>query len=381
MGEGLANPVERELCGHQALEPELRHERERAPVRRAAAERADDLDLAEVDVPEIERQPASLRVHADELEDAGRLRQGDRLRDQLGLADRLADDLGAAAAGELHHLVAQAFAGRIDDHIGPETPRHLAALRDRIGHDQPFPAPSLRQGHRDEPHDAAADDEHGGAARYLELLEPGEAAGGRLGHRRGDRIEPAGQRVNFGDRQHHALGEAADANAFRALAHAPGGTFRALTAAVGRFAADRAPDESLADAPAHPADDAGVLVAEDERRLPREEPLRRVNVGAADSGGAHRDDDLAGPGDGLGHLVDRESVLPLPGCDVHVCTSALSDKGSPRTAGPRPATCDYGPEVPESIIPVQYDQAANADFSRVRLARRIPRTAWPSHES
>src|SRR5262249_46284132 len=154
-------------------------------------------------------------------------------------------------------------------------------------------APSLRQGHRDESHDAAADDEHRGAPRYLELLEPSEAAGGRLSHRRGDGIEPAGQRVDVGHGQHHALGEAANANALRALAHTPGRALRALAAAVGRLAANRAPDETLADAAAHFVDDAGVLVAEDERWVPREEPLRRVNVSAADSGGAHGDDDLA----------------------------------------------------------------------------------------
>src|SRR5262245_42791677 len=99
MGEGLADPVEWELRAHKALESEFRHERERAPVRGAAAECATDPDLAEVHVPEVERQPAALRVHADELEEAIGFCQRDRLRDQLGLADRLADDVGTTPTG------------------------------------------------------------------------------------------------------------------------------------------------------------------------------------------------------------------------------------------------------------------------------------------
>src|SRR5262249_13181019 len=154
-----------------------------------------------------------------------------------------------------------------------------------------------------------------------ERLEPGQAAGGRLGHRRGHGIELAGQRVDVAQRKHHALREAADANALRALAHAPGGAFRAFTAAVRGLAADRAADHRLADAAAPLADDAGVLVAKDQRGLPGEEPLRRVHVGAADAGGAYGDDHLTRPRDGLGHLVDREPVLTLPGRDVHASTS------------------------------------------------------------
>src|SRR4029450_2020894 len=119
VGECLANPVERKLRGHQTREAELRHQRERARVRGAPAERAADPDLAEVHVPEIEREPAALWIHPDELEEAVGLRQRDRLRDQLGLADRLAHDVGAATARELHHLVAQALAAAGGYHSGP----------------------------------------------------------------------------------------------------------------------------------------------------------------------------------------------------------------------------------------------------------------------
>src|SRR5207245_5649845 len=106
----VADPIERKSRGDQALETELRHQRERAAIRGAAAERAPDPDLAEMDVPEVERQDTSLRIHADELEEAVGAGQCDRLLDQLGLADRLADDVGAASVRELHHPVSQALA-------------------------------------------------------------------------------------------------------------------------------------------------------------------------------------------------------------------------------------------------------------------------------
>src|SRR5207245_2611028 len=110
--------------------------------------------------------------------------------------------------------------------------------------------------------------------------------------------------------------EAAVADTLRTLAHAPGGALRAISAAVGRLAADRAPDEALADASAHLADDAGVLVAEHERRLPREQALRRVDVRTADPGGVDGDDDLTGPGHGLRRCVDGGAALALPGGDL-----------------------------------------------------------------
>ena len=79
----------------------------------------------------------------------------------------------------------------------------------------------------------------------------------------------------------------------------------------------------VSDAATHRAHDAGVLVAEHQRRFPGEEPLRRVDVGAADAGGVDGDHDLTRPGDGLGHLVEGESALALPGRDSHVSTSSL----------------------------------------------------------
>src|SRR5207245_2072088 len=102
---------------------------------------------------------------------------------------------------------------------------------------------------------------------------------------------------------------------------APGGALRAFSAAVGGLAADRATHKALTDAAAHLADDAGILVAEHERRLPRKQALSRVDVRAADPGGVDGDDDLTGPGDGLRGCVDGEAALALPGGDLHLGTS------------------------------------------------------------
>src|SRR6185295_50565 len=144
---------------------------------------------------------------------------------------------------------------------GAEALRHLAPLLDRIRHDQTLRAEAARQHHGYEPHDAAADDERRRAAGHPEPLETRQAARGRLGHRGGHGIEPARQRMDVARGQCDALGEAADPHALRALAHAPRGALRALSAAVRRLAAHRAPDEALADATADLAHDAGVLVA------------------------------------------------------------------------------------------------------------------------
>ena len=197
-------------------------------------------------------------------------------------------------------------------------PCDLASLLDRIREDQPPGAAAAGQHHRDEPHDASADDEHRRATRHPKRLEARQTTGGGLGHRRGDRIEPARQGVDIARGQRDALGKAADAHALRTLAHATGLTLRALAAAVGRLAADQAPDEAPAHPTAHRADDAGVLVAEHERRLPGKKPLRRMHVGATDAGGVDGDHDLARPGDGLGRVVEGESALALPGRDSHV---------------------------------------------------------------
>src|SRR6185295_19658176 len=75
MGEGFLDPGERKARAHEALDTELRHQRQRAPERRPAAEGAVDPDLAEVNVEEIEGQPAVLGVDAHQLQHAGRLHQ------------------------------------------------------------------------------------------------------------------------------------------------------------------------------------------------------------------------------------------------------------------------------------------------------------------
>src|SRR5207245_9249854 len=117
----------------------------------------------------------------------------------------------------------------------------------------------------------------------------------------------------------HALGKAADAREVRALAHASGLALRAPPAAVGRLARDRAADQPLAHAAADRPHDAGVLVAEHERRLVGKEALRGMDIGAADAGRLDGDDDLARACDGLGDLVEREAGAAVPGGDLHGC--------------------------------------------------------------
>src|SRR5262245_32511983 len=319
VGERIADALERESRGDQALETELRHQRERALVRGAAAERAADPDLAEVNVPEVERQDTALGIHADELEKSVRPRERDRFADQIRLADGLAHHVGATPAGELHHAVTQVLARRVDHHGGAETLGHLAALLDRIGHHQTPGAEAAGQHHRDEPHDAAADDEHRRALRHRETLEARQAAGGGLCHRRGHRVEAARQRVDDARRQGDTLGKAADAHALRALAHAPRGAGRALAATVGWLAADGAPDEALGDAAPDLAHDAGVLVAEHERRLPRKQTLRGVDIGAADARGVTSTTTCPGPASGSGAVSIVKRLSP---CQVATFISA-----------------------------------------------------------
>src|SRR5262245_12946411 len=128
--------------------------------------------------------------------------------------------------------------------------------------------------------------------------------------------------MDIARRQRHALGEAADAHAIRTLADAPGRARGALATAIGRLAADGTADQALVDAAADLAHHARVLVAEHHRRLPGKQPLRRVDVRAADAGGVDVDDDLTGPGRGLGRRIDREAAFTLPGGDLHLSTSS-----------------------------------------------------------
>src|SRR2546428_82033 len=168
-----------------------------------------------------------------------------------------------------------------------------------------------------DPHGPPADDQHRRPTRHGKQLEARETAGGRLRHRRGDGIERPGQRMDAARREENALGKATDTDAAWALAHAPGVALGALTAAIRRLAGDGTPDEVTARAAADPADDSGVLVTEDQGRLPRKEPLGGVDVGAANAGGVDVDRDLPGPGDRIGGLVDREPSFASPGRDLH----------------------------------------------------------------
>src|SRR5437867_2616440 len=317
VGEGLLDAIEGEARGDEALDAELRHEGQRATEGGAAAEGPVEAHLAEVHVPQIEGQRAPLGADADELDDARGPDQGQRLGDQRGLAHGLADDVGPAAARELHHALAETLARGVDDHGRAETPGHRPPLLDGVGEPEPPGAPAAGEDHGEEPHDAAPDHQHARVARHAVHLEPRQAARGRLRHRRGDGIEAAGQGMERRHRQGHALGEATDARAARALRDPALLALGALAAAVGRLARHRASHEATADAPPDTLHDARVLVAQHQGRGPREEPLRRVDVGAADPGGVDGHERLARAGDGFGRLVDGEAATAAPGRDLH----------------------------------------------------------------
>src|SRR6266545_5101246 len=259
--ECLADPREREARRDQSLDAELRHERQGPSKSGAPTESATDSNLTKVDIPQVQRQPASLRVHADELEDSRRPGEPDRFRDQLRLAHGFADDVRAAVPRERHHAIVQALPRRVDDDVGAQAARDPAALLDQIGEDQAPGAPAASDRHREEPHDAAADDEHRRPARHGKGLEPRQAAGGGLGPRRRLGIEAARQRMHAAGGQRDALGKAADADRARALRDAPRLARGALPAAVRRLARNCAPEQAPAHAAAHLTHDARVLVA------------------------------------------------------------------------------------------------------------------------
>src|SRR5205809_5379028 len=122
MGEGLADLFEGEARRDEPLDAKPRHEGERAPEGGAAAEGAEDPDLTEVGVPEVQGNVASLRAHADELDDARGLDERQALGHQLRGSPGCADYVRPAAAREREHPIAEALLDRIDDGVGPEPP-------------------------------------------------------------------------------------------------------------------------------------------------------------------------------------------------------------------------------------------------------------------
>src|SRR5206468_7062406 len=150
------------------------------------------------------------------------------------------------------------------------------SLLDGVREDEASGAALAGEHHGEEPHRAPADDQHRCPTRHGKQLEARETAGGRLRHRRGDGIESPGQRMDAARREENALGKATDPGAPWALAHAPGVALGALAAAVRRLARHHAPDEMTARAAAGAPHDPGVLVTEDQGRLPRKEPLGGV---------------------------------------------------------------------------------------------------------
>src|SRR3977135_3623746 len=82
VGEGFFPALAREARGGGPLDAELGHHGEGATVGRAATKGATDVELAVVDVPQVERQPAALGVHAYELHMSRGSREPDRLGHQ-----------------------------------------------------------------------------------------------------------------------------------------------------------------------------------------------------------------------------------------------------------------------------------------------------------
>src|SRR5262249_14650464 len=154
-----------------------------------------------------------------------------------------------------------------------------------------------------------------------------------------------------------------------------------------RLARDRAPDEIPVDAAPDVLDHAGVLVAQHERRRPREQSLRRVDVGAADPRGAHGDDGLPAAGGRIGRLVDGEVRTAAPGGDLHGEPPTMIDRArsrrrsrggrslrAPGPAPPAPGPC-AGPEAAPG------DRCGAASPMRRRGSRGTsagPRPADPS---
>src|SRR5438552_16864556 len=135
----------------------------------------------------------------------------------------------------------------------------------------------------------------------------------------------------------------------------------ALTAAVRRLAGDGTPDEVPARAAADPADDSGVLVTEDQGRLPRKEPLGGVDVGAANASGVDVDHDLPGPGDGVGGRVDREPRFASPGRDLHASRYAVPAR-FPLASSSRPCCLAVSTAIG--------DQWTGPELEAPRMARR-----------
>ena len=246
VGEGLADLLQREARGHELPHAELRHQRERAAERGAAAEGAVDADLAEVRVPEVERQLAALGAYARPAARRPSASPSQRLGDQRGLADGLAHDLGAAA------LVSAITRSRRFSRVGSTTTRGAQALGD---------LPALLERDRERTRRAAPRrlastivsspmmpppiTSTVASRGIVEHLEPGEAARGRLGERGGDRVEPRRQGMDARAGQRHALAKPPTRMHLRALADPAHRAVGARAAAVRRLARDGAAEHRL----------------------------------------------------------------------------------------------------------------------------------------
>src|SRR5262249_40911434 len=169
-------------------------------------------------------------------------------------------------------------------------------------------------------------------ARDTGHLDIGQATGSRLGESTGHGIEAGGQRVHAVHGEGNALGEAARPREPRTLGDPARATLGARAASVRGLAGHQPSHQARAHPAPGLADDAGVLVTENERGFPGKQTLRGVNVGAADSRGVNGDRDLARPRDGNWYIVDGEAALAAPGRDPHSDGGLTSWDGSPGRA-------------------------------------------------
>ena len=116
-------------------------------------------------------------------------------------------------------------------------------------------------------------------------------------------------------------------------------------------------ERHVVDALAHVDDPAGELVTEHDARHVHRSAASvcahvGVQIGTADAVPRHLEQDLAGTGDGLGHLLDAKVAGSVP-------TPRRASASSPRAARPSPlGAATGGPEMRPSPSTVGHDRPA-----------------------
>ena len=318
--EGLLDAVERDRLGHEAVEVEpalqvqVDQHREVAAGQAVAVpaglERAATAE--ELDHRDLRHRHVGGR-HADLHDRAGQVAGEERLLEHRGVADGLDDDVRAQAAGGLAHALDRVARRGVDGVGGAEVRRHLELLRVQVDRDD-----------RGRPGELGADDRgvaDAAAAEHRHRVTPADLAGQ---HRRADAGHDAAAQQAGGRRRgcgvdlgglargdQRLLGEGADAERGGELGavgqrHLLGrvvrreAVLRAPPATRPALAAHRPPVEDdevarldLGHVGSDRLDDAGGLVAQQERELVVDAALAVVQVGVAHAARLHRDDDLA----------------------------------------------------------------------------------------